>query len=395
MATDAENMTRPLRGASGVVKPVSPLAIRLLCVGNGGVVRRDGRTWTHHAIAVFLRELGSTMQTTWFCAWLDPGEDPLAQDAIEEIPGVSAVVLPRFDGPTPQKWMQGLAAFATLVRVAIQSDFAYLYWPGRLSSVAARICRALGKPYGIYLRGEQIPPDPTQIKAFRNARFVLATGEPLKQAAAALCPDVECVTPMTSVSASDIRAPRPPRTEGPWRLLYVGRMEERKGTFDLLDSLPYLREWGVPCRVSLVGHCYDPIRMQRALRSAGAGQVELVGAVANFEELARYYLDADVLVVPSHDEGFPRVLYEAMTLGVPILTTFVGSVPTLMVDRHNCLRIEARDPRDIAAKLKELLAAPDLRRALAASASTDVRNAMSTWTRSHAMQVHERLRSLT
>lgn len=391
MGADLEKTPQETRDVVAIDTQRALQHLRVLCIGNGGMIRRDGRSWTHRSMATFLAETAMMVREVCFCAWLDPEDDPLADTSAESLRGVRARALPRFDGGAWTKWSNGVIALAQLAREVVRSDFVYLYWPGRLSSIAARICRALGKPYGIYFRGEQIPPDPSLPATLAQARFTLTTGESLGTVARTYCRDVEYVTPMTSLGPDDLRDPRPPKQDAPCRLLFVGRIEERKGVFELLKAMSYLEHWGVPFELTLIGHCYDPARVEAELTPAVAKHVRFVGVVSDFAELTRHYLESNMLVVPSHDEGFPRVLYEAMALGVPILTTFVGSVETLMVDRTNCLRIDVRNPRDIAEKVRELVADPELGRVITASASRDIRELMSTWRRSHAVQVAERL----
>jgi hypothetical protein len=100
-------------------------------------------------------------------------------------------------------------ALARLIREVARADFIYLYWPGRLSSVAARLCRVMDKPYGIYFRGEQIPHDPSFPKAFGQARFAL-TAVNTCTAWRRHCQDAENVTDDT-VRPEHVLPPRPRR----------------------------------------------------------------------------------------------------------------------------------------------------------------------------------------
>jgi glycosyltransferase involved in cell wall biosynthesis len=368
--------------------------LRVFCVGNGGVLYREGQLWSYRFIGDFLAEMGGLVREICFCGWLEPTDDTMAQTVLQHIPGVRAVGLPPFHGPVLRKLTNGICSFAILTREVARADFVYVYWPGRLSSITARLCRTLGKPYGIYFRGEQIDSDPSFATTFGRARFVLTTGNVLRTIAQAYCGDVENVTPMTSVRLEHVLAPRPPRLSGPWHLLYVGRFEECKGVEDLLAAVSYLDEWSVPFVLTMVGHCQDQDRLLRQLPPSVALCVRMIGAVSEFEDLIPMYRAADAFVLPSHEEGFPRVLYEAMAFGVPILTTFVGGIPTVMKDAQNCLRIEVRNPKDIADKIRHLLTHPELQAQIAWSAHECISELMKTWQRSHPVQIAERLRDL-
>jgi glycosyltransferase involved in cell wall biosynthesis len=366
---------------------------RVFCIGNGGVIYRHGQAWSHRYIGAFLAEMGGLVGEICFCSWLDPSDDPLSQTLLQNISGVRAVGLPPIRGSFLRKLINGIRSFAMVLREVSHTHFVYLYWPGRLSAITALLCRVLGKPYGIYLRGEQVDSDPTFGIAFKHARFALTTGQFLWTAAKAYCQDVENVTPMTSVRPEHILPPRLPRQSGPWNLLYVGRIEERKGVQDLLAAVSYLEEWGLPVMLTMVGHCYVP-GLLRQLTPSVARRVRLIDPIADFGELIPLYCGSDAFVFPSHDEGFPRVLYEAMALGVPILTTFVGSIPGVMQDRTNCLRIEVRNPRDIAEKIRYLVTNPEMQTQIAQSSHQCIMELMKSWQRSHAIQIAERLRDL-
>ena len=68
-------------------------------------------------------------------------------------------------------------------------------------------------------------------------------------------------------------------------------------------------------------------------------------------ELAGHYASADLFILPTHHEGFPRVLYEAMIFGVPILTTFVGGIPMIMKNGINSYRIPPKDAVGLSAQI--------------------------------------------
>lgn len=365
--------------------------LRVLCVGNGGMIGRGGRLWSHRFNGAFLAEMGGLVKEIVFCNWLDNGDDPLCQTDLGTMSGVRPLGLPPITGGFLRKGINGLRALAILTRELARTHFVYLYWPGRLPWIVSGLCRAVGKPYGIYLRGELDLLSPNFQEAFRHARFVLTTGETLRRAVESHCSAVENVTPMTSLQPDHILPPRLPSQSGSWDLLYVGRLEERKGVYDLLEAVSYLEEWHHSFTLTLVGHCLDPAGLLGQLPPAVAARVRLPGVIADFESLIPFYRAADAFIVPSHDEGFPRVLYEAMAFGVPILTTFVGSIPSVMKDADNCLEIKVRNPLDIAAKIRGLMTRIDLQTALAASGHRCIAKLMKSWQRSHAMQVAERL----
>jgi glycosyltransferase involved in cell wall biosynthesis len=77
---------------------------------------------------------------------------------------------------------------------------------------------------------------------------------------------------------------------------------------------------------------------------------------------------ADVLVLPSHTEGSPNVLLEAMAAGCPIVATRVGGVPETVTDGETALVIPAHDPAAMAEAMERLLTDRELGRRMGAKA---------------------------
>jgi glycosyltransferase involved in cell wall biosynthesis len=70
--------------------------------------------------------------------------------------------------------------------------------------------------------------------------------------------------------------------------------------------------------------------------------------------------EADVLVLPSYDEGLPLVILEALAHGVAVVCTPVGEIPAVLSDGVNARFVEPGDVPGIAAALQKLLSEPKL-----------------------------------
>ena len=78
-------------------------------------------------------------------------------------------------------------------------------------------------------------------------------------------------------------------------------------------------------------------------------------------ELNAMYRMADIYVLPSYHEGFPRTIWEAMANGLPVVASKVGSIPAYLDDGENCLLVEPRDARCLAEQLRVLINNRELR----------------------------------
>jgi glycosyltransferase involved in cell wall biosynthesis len=81
------------------------------------------------------------------------------------------------------------------------------------------------------------------------------------------------------------------------------------------------------------------------------------------------YFAADVFALPSHSEGSPNVLLEAMAAGIPIVATAVGGVPEIIEHNQSALLVSPNDPQALAVALVRALTEKDFAKSLAANAS--------------------------
>jgi glycosyltransferase involved in cell wall biosynthesis len=110
----------------------------------------------------------------------------------------------------------------------------------------------------------------------------------------------------------------------PWRILYVGQLNEIKRVDVLLEAVAQIP---FPVIVTLA---YQNAELETALRSLASrlGIAERVNFAGqkNPEELCRLYNSSDLLVLPSSGEALPSVITEAMLCGTPIVATDVGGI---------------------------------------------------------------------
>lgn len=183
---------------------------------------------------------------------------------------------------------------------------------------------------------------------------------------------IECRT--TTISAADIstrddtcRAPRV-------RVLSVSRIDPRKGLRILPDVVRRLVDQGLDVALDIVGPPVGaPGEAERSaiddrVRSLGLGdRVRLVGPLP-LERLLPVYREYDLFVLPTlPGEGIPRVLLEAMTSGVPVVTTRVAGIPSLITHEMNGLLADQPTVDAMAGALARLVSDGGLRRRLIAN----------------------------
>lgn len=172
----------------------------------------------------------------------------------------------------------------------------------------------------------------------------------------------------SAVDLDAVRAQAPPRAEARRRLGFgpadlvavgVGRLVPVKG-FDLLvRALPAVVQATPAARLLLVGDGPERARLEAEARALGvAGHVVLAGAHA---DVAPFLAAADLLVAPSRNEGLGKALVEAMALGLAVVATRVGGIPTVVADGETGRLIPPENPGALARAVNELLRDPGLR----------------------------------
>jgi UDP-glucose:(heptosyl)LPS alpha-1,3-glucosyltransferase len=141
-------------------------------------------------------------------------------------------------------------------------------------------------------------------------------------------------------------------------LLFAGHEFERKGLAHIIAAMPKL---GTDVHLLVVGAGNPgPYRAMAEQAGIAPGRVVFTGGRS---DLPRLYPAADAFVFPTYYESFALVCMEAMASGLPLFATRVGGIEDYLADGLNGYFIE-RDPDDIAARLRPVLADPALRERL-------------------------------
>ena len=133
----------------------------------------------------------------------------------------------------------------------------------------------------------------------------------------------------------------------------VGRLSAEKGQRDLLAAAAEVLRTHPGCWFLFVGDGPDRESLKSEVAAAGlAGRVVFTG---HLQDVRPVFRDMDVLALPSHTEGFPNVILEALCMETPVLATDVGGVREIVVHRQTGLILPPHSPDRLAAGLRELL----------------------------------------
>ncbi len=391
---------RPAEGSPAVERP-APALPRVLVL-SAYYFPVQGGTETHaRAAATYLHRHGFQV----LVVTKRPDRQTPAFERLDDIPVHR--VPPAGARSGLRKWSMIPVAVAKLV--ALRHEFDLIYCPGYQGIGVAAVAagRLLGKPVVLrsgnlgVLAGNQwneplsrwrISPDwaPVQWMKRRVAGVYMQS-----DAFACNCRENEeealaCGVPRARVhylpNAVDVERFHPAedgekvhiRREEGWppaafMWMYVGRLSREKGVLDLLKAWREIGPGGVLVLVGpdMPGHAYDAGSEARQYVADHSLQ-ERVIFHGESTDAARLLRAADAYVQPSHYESFSNALIEAMAAGLPLVASRVGGMLDCIVDRENGLLASPGDALDLAEKMREVAANPELAARLATRARATV-----------------------
>ncbi len=231
------------------------------------------------------------------------------------------------------------------------------------------LSRALGIPVVLHLHAAQLhhfyPRLPKPLQAITRWVFSLPASCVVLGTTAQRFVVNELRVPASRVEIviNGVPAPTVPRRisneNGVKRLLFVGNLSERKGVTDLLQALSRPGFENLQLELVLAGGG-DIQSYQAKANALGLEKMVRFTGWSEQREVAELMAKADLLVLPSYDEGLPLVILEALANGVAVVCTPVGEIPSALHDGVTACFVEPGDVNGLAEILQNLLRRPDL-----------------------------------
>lgn len=129
-------------------------------------------------------------------------------------------------------------------------------------------------------------------------------------------------------------------------LLYAGYLSRRKGVYELLEAFLKIRQMFPGVRLIMCGEGSEEAALKKIVLEEKIADVVMFPGAVPPNEMDKWMKASDLFVLPSHTEGMPNAVMEAMSCGLPVVTTSVGGLPEAVGD---CVGAVLVPPGDIGA----------------------------------------------
>lgn len=147
------------------------------------------------------------------------------------------------------------------------------------------------------------------------------------------------------------------------KMLFLGILGKRKGTYDLIEVLPEVFEKYPQAHIYFGGDGERAETEELCIKKGIAEQVTFLGWVRG-EEKKKWLKECSMYVLPTYHEGMPMSILEAMSYGMAVVSTYAGGIPHLIQNEENGLLCEAGDKEALREKSSKLLEDVKLRERL-------------------------------
>lgn len=140
------------------------------------------------------------------------------------------------------------------------------------------------------------------------------------------------------------------------KIISIGRFHWKKGYHYALDAMNILKEKKIRFDYTIVAHGVIPEEILFLIDEYDlSNEVKIIPGLKH-DTLVKTLQQSHLLLLPSVEEGIANVVLEAMSLGIPVITTDCGGMSEVIIEKSNGYIVPVRNPAEIASRIIEFIA---------------------------------------
>lgn len=147
------------------------------------------------------------------------------------------------------------------------------------------------------------------------------------------------------------------RSKIKFKFLFVGSITTNKGIYELVESFSRLQKKYKNIELFLIGDGVEKQRIKKKYELIDGKNLFFLGTLPNIDVMS-VMESMDCLVLPSHKEGFGRVIIEIMSLGKPVISTYSGG-PEYIINNQNGILVKPKDIEQLTKAMEIMIGSID------------------------------------
>jgi glycosyltransferase involved in cell wall biosynthesis len=144
--------------------------------------------------------------------------------------------------------------------------------------------------------------------------------------------------------------------------LYVSRLSEKKGIFDLIEAVKIIKDKGLYLKINVLGTAEnDEVknRIEDCINKYGLEENLILHGNVHGDKKYAFFKSGSIFIFPSHFENSPVVIKEAIASNMALVCSNIEANEIILKDKGNTKFFNTNDAKDLAAKIECVLSNPD------------------------------------